>query len=339
MKNLAIDAHNIRSGGGLLYLKKILEFGNPKKYGFNKVIVWSTKETLQALPRKKWLIKKKNEKILIQNKKKLVDFGIILRTYWHIFKFKNEAIKNNCKVAFFPGGINFSGFKKSVVINLNYLPFDQNEIKKFHFSFIYLRLKLLRVILDSSIKKSQGIIFLTSFFKKKLSHNINKKKTSIISFGVDKNFFYKDKIYKKKKYTHKDPFIVAYVSSIFPYKNHINLIKAVHNLQIKKNLPIKLNIIGTGYKHTMNILKNFLINNNIKKSKIMLSGFINNENLIYLLKNKIDLKAFPSSCEAFPNILLETGASGVPILCYKEGPYKEIFKNHILYFDLKKKKT
>tara|TARA_A100001015_G_scaffold225515_1_gene254562 strand:- start:38 stop:274 length:237 start_codon:yes stop_codon:yes gene_type:complete len=77
MKNLAIDAHNIRSGGGLLYLKKILEFGNPKKYGFNKVIVWSTKETLQALPRKKWLIKKKNEKILIQNKKKLVDFGII----------------------------------------------------------------------------------------------------------------------------------------------------------------------------------------------------------------------------------------------------------------------
>ena len=101
MKNLAIDAHNIRSGGGLLYLKKILEHGNPKKFGFNKVLVWSTKETLNVLPSKKWLIKKKNDKILIQNKKNLVDFGLFLRTYWHIFKFKKQATKNNCSVAFF----------------------------------------------------------------------------------------------------------------------------------------------------------------------------------------------------------------------------------------------
>ena len=53
MKNLAIDAHNIRSGGGLLYLKNILEHGNPKKFGFNKVVIWSTKETLNILPKKK----------------------------------------------------------------------------------------------------------------------------------------------------------------------------------------------------------------------------------------------------------------------------------------------
>lgn len=337
MKNLAIDAHNIRSGGGLLYLKNILEHGNPKKFGFNKVVIWSTKETLNILPNKKWLIKKKNDKILTQNKKKLVDFNLIFRTYWHIFKFKKQAIKNNCSVAFFPGGINFSGFKRSAVINLNYLPFDKNELKKFNFSIIYLRLKLLKIILIYSIKKSKGVIFLTNFFKNKLSNYLNKKKTSIISFGVEKRFFFKLNKNKKKIFNSNNPFVIAYISSIFPYKNHIKLIETINNLQINKNLPIKLLVIGTGYKHTIKILNNYLIKNNVKKNMIILNGFMNDRNLINILKNNIDLKIFPSSCEAFPNILLECGASGLPILCHDGEPYKEIFKKNILYFNFKKK--
>lgn len=281
--------------------------------------------------------KKKNDKILTQNKKKLVDFNLIFRTYWHIFKFKKQAIKNNCSVAFFPGGINFSGFKRSAVINLNYLPFDKNELKKFNFSIIYLRLKLLKIILIYSIKKSKGVIFLTNFFKNKLSNYLNKKKTSIISFGVEKRFFFKLNKNKKKIFNSNNPFVIAYISSIFPYKNHIKLIETINNLQINKNLPIKLLVIGTGYKHTIKILNNYLIKNNVKKNMIILNGFMNDRNLINILKNNIDLKIFPSSCEAFPNILLECGASGLPILCHDGEPYKEIFKKNILYFNFKKK--
>ena len=286
---------------------------------------------------KSGLLKKKNDKILIQNKKNLVDFGLFLRTYWHIFKFKKQATKNNCSVAFFPGGINFSGFQRSAVINLNYLPFDKNEIKKFNFSIIYLRLKLLKIILISSIKKSKGVIFLTNFFKSKLNNYLNKKKTSIIGFGVEKKFFFKLKKNKKKIFNNNKPLIIAYISSIFPYKNHIRLIETINNLQRNKNLPIKLLIIGSGYKHTIKTIKNYLFKNNIKKKDIMLSGFLNDKNLMSLLKGNIDLKIFPSSCEAFPNILLECGASGLPILCHNGEPYKEIFKKNILYFDYQKK--
>lgn len=341
MKNLAIDAHNIRSGGGLLYLKKILEHAEPEKHGFKKIFIWATKETLQALPKKKWLKKKKNEKILVQNKKKLVDFGIILRTIWHIFQFKKEAIKNNCDVAFFPGGINFSGFKRSAVINLNYLPFDDKEVKKFNFSIIYLRLKLLKIVLISSIKNSKGAIFLTSFFKKNLNKYLLRKKISVIEFGIEKNFFFKRK-FEKNKFSYKNPFIIAYVSNIFPYKNHISLIKVISKIQNQKKIPIKLLIIGTGYDHTISTLKKFLKKNNIKKEKIILKGFLSDKVLKSFFRNKIDLKVFPSSCEAFPNILLEAGASCLPILCLKKQPYIEIFKNNILYFvdknnDLEKK--
>ena len=69
----------------------------------------------------------------------------------------------------------------------------------------------------------------------------------------------------------------------------------------------------------------------------MLSGFLNDKNLMSLLKGNIDLKIFPSSCEAFPNILLECGASGLPILCHNGEPYKEIFKK-IFYILITKKK-
>ena len=33
---LGIDASNIRAGGGLMYLQKIFEFGNPETYNSRK---------------------------------------------------------------------------------------------------------------------------------------------------------------------------------------------------------------------------------------------------------------------------------------------------------------
>ena len=334
MKNLAIDAHNIRSGGGLLYLKKILENADPKKYGFDKVFVWSTKETLKDLPKKNWLIKKNNF-FLIQKKKKLIDFSLILRTYWHIFEFKKEAEKNNCNTAFFPGGINFSGFLKSVIINLNFLPFDNSEIKRFNFSLIYLRLKFLKPILIKSIENSKGVILLTSFFQKKLKFILKKKKKKIIGFGVEKSFFLKRKpSHDIKQFSKNNPFIIGYISSIFPYKNHLKLIKIIHYLQTKNHLPIKLVIIGSGYKPTENSIKNYLKIHDIKKNKILLYGFVSDKKIKILYKKKIHLKIFPSSCEAFPNILLEAGAAGLPILCNKKKFFTEIFRNNINYFNL-----
>ena len=54
---IGIDASNIRSGGGVLHLKKLLSITDPKIYGFNKVVVWGAKGTLKTLKDRSWLKK------------------------------------------------------------------------------------------------------------------------------------------------------------------------------------------------------------------------------------------------------------------------------------------
>ena len=57
---VAIDASNIRGGGGLSHLVGILKNYNPK-WGFHKVVIYSNEKTLDKLPNKSWLVKKSHK--------------------------------------------------------------------------------------------------------------------------------------------------------------------------------------------------------------------------------------------------------------------------------------
>ena len=46
---LGIDASNIRAGGGVIHLKKILEHADLLKHDIHQVIVWDGKNTLEKL--------------------------------------------------------------------------------------------------------------------------------------------------------------------------------------------------------------------------------------------------------------------------------------------------
>ncbi len=48
---------------------------------------------------------------------------------------------------------------------------------------------------------------------------------------------------------------------------------------------------------------------------------------------KFDLQVYPSKCEAFGLILLETIASSLPIICSNYPVYKEILQRNTIYFD------
>ena len=52
---LGIDASNVRSGGGIIHLQKILEQAEPKKHLINRVVVWGGDTPLDNLPDKPWL--------------------------------------------------------------------------------------------------------------------------------------------------------------------------------------------------------------------------------------------------------------------------------------------
>ena len=47
---LGIDASNVRSGGGIIHLQKILEQAEPKKHRINRVVVLGGDTPLDNLP-------------------------------------------------------------------------------------------------------------------------------------------------------------------------------------------------------------------------------------------------------------------------------------------------
>jgi hypothetical protein len=53
--HLAIDASNLRAGGGLTHLAGFLAAANPAEYGISRVTAWAGRSTIEHLPKRDWL--------------------------------------------------------------------------------------------------------------------------------------------------------------------------------------------------------------------------------------------------------------------------------------------
>ena len=92
-----------------------------------------------------------------------------------------------------------------------------------------------------------------------------------------------------------------------------------------------------GLDRDKNLLKsdlyNFINKVNLKfKDLIIIKNFKKHKNLINIYP-KFDLQVYPSKCEAFGLIILETIASSLPIICSNYPVYKEILQRNTIYFD------
>lgn len=311
---LGINALNILSGGGLTYIYNLINNFDKKKSSFDQIVIWGNKKNLGKLPDKSY-IKKVNV-----NKSRLPFFDF----FWSLFLLEKYSKKECCNVTFCPAATSLFFSKKLVVANLNLLPFNFQQILKCGISILTVRLIMLRILNKISFKLASRVIFLTNYTKKKKFSNI---KGTVIALGIDNKFDYKphNKKFKKNKLTY------FYNSTIFPYKNHLNVLKAFIE-HIKIYPDNKLIILGDG----PNIFKKKIINQlkKIPKKNISYKSNVSFNKLLQLYKNS-DVKIFASSCEAFPNIILETIKSSLPLITSKIPQIKSIIQNKAVYFDEK----
>ena len=68
----------------------------------------------------------------------------MIRTIWQIFKLSAEVKKEGCSILFVPGGSYAGTYLPVVTMSQNLLPFEINELKRFGFSFMTLKLLMLR---------------------------------------------------------------------------------------------------------------------------------------------------------------------------------------------------
>jgi glycosyltransferase involved in cell wall biosynthesis len=321
--HLAIDATNIRGGGGITHLVQLLKSATPINVGIKKVSIWAPDQTLKELPDRPWLIKKRV---------KWSNYPLISSLGQQTLLIKEISI-SGCDLLFSPGGTIIFGLKiPTITMSQNMLPFELNRAMLFGImSPIFIKMVMLRYVQCLSFKKASGVIFLTNYARNLIAKSMPLKNTAVIPHGIERRFRNRKVLSKDFLTDTDDPIRLLYVSIQMPYKHHLELIEAVYQLR-KKNINVKLTLIGPHWSWYSKKISKLI-------QRYDPSGdFIKDEGLVLFSKlhdhySKHDIFVFPSSCENMPNILIEAMASGLPIVCSNRGPMSEVLGDGGIYFN------
>jgi hypothetical protein len=121
---LGIDASNIRAGGGVTHLVELLQASKPLEHGFEQVVVWAGRSTLEKIGDFRWLDKQYLP---------VLDRSLPSRIWWQRFSLQTLLIRNKCDLLFVPGGTYSGSFRPFVTMSRNLLPFSMEGGTKIWF--------------------------------------------------------------------------------------------------------------------------------------------------------------------------------------------------------------
>ena len=321
---IGIDATNLRIGGGVTHIKNLLISMDRIRKRSLKVFIWSNQKLLDEINDYSWL-----EKSIFLHKNKFFK-----RFFWQYFILSKKAKLHKCDVLLIPGGSYIGNFSPTVIMSRNMLPFEYSELSRYGFSFMTIRLLMLRFVQKTSFRRANGLIFLSNYAKDKVLKVLGDYdlKTKIIPHGVNKIFYQKVKKQKPiNSFSVTSPFRLIYVSIIDVYKHQCSVAKAISIIR-KKSIPVTIDFIGPSYKPSLKKFNKKVTLLDPDKEFLNYLGKVD-YNLLPQYYRKSDMALFASSCENMPNILLEMMASGLPIACSNRGPMPEIYGSRGYYFD------
>ena len=322
---IAIDATNLREGGGITHLAEILRVVEPADHGIARVVVFGGQATLAALPDRAWLEKVQPAEL---------ERGLWSRLTWQRFQLSGSAKAKGCEIFFVPGGSYFGALWPVVTMSRNMLPFEPREYRRYGWSLMRLKLWLLRIAQTRSMRRATGMIFLTDYARRKVQEAVGEIRGTVaqIPHGLNPRFRAPPKAQRDiQTYSQEHPFRLAYVSKVDAYKHQWNVVEAVAALR-REGLPVALDLIGPAYPPSLKRLQESMAQWDPDGAWVRYHGAIRFSELhqTYL---DADLGVFASSCENMPNILLETMAAGLPIAASSRGPTPEILGSAGEYFD------
>jgi glycosyltransferase involved in cell wall biosynthesis/uncharacterized membrane protein YbhN (UPF0104 family) len=306
---------------------RLLECTHPVEHKFEKIVVWSSNDTLERLPNYPWIIKQTHP---------WLNCHIGSRFLWRAIHFRSQIKLFRCDSIFSPGALFFLIPGVPVIcMGQNLLPFDMRETFRFGFSFFTLKLLMLRLSQSFSLHNSNGNIFLSHFSRNEIENVLGKNNATsvVIPHGVDRELFLEPRIQDEiSSYSREHPFRLLYISPVWPYKNHDSVILAVSLLR-KAGYWVRLDIVG-GHPHKPSLKKMTKLMRLVDKNQeyIFYHGARSYEDLISYY-HEAQLFIFASSCESFGQIVTEAMASGLPIACSDLSSMQEILKDGAVYFN------
>jgi glycosyltransferase involved in cell wall biosynthesis len=322
---LAINASRARSGGARAHLKGVIGKFDPFKYGFLEIHIWSYKELLDTLPNEPWLFKHSHS---------LLERSLPFQIYWEMNKLKKEVAKINFNILLNVDAGTFARVSPSVVMSRDMLSYEPGEIERWPWGYMRLRLLALRYVQNFSMKRAEGVVFLTNYASRIIQESCGKlEKTKIIPHGIGDNFFGR-KSNASETFSSEGIIKCVYVSPLWIFKHQWNVVQAVYELRLKGYL-IELLLVGGGDNLGQKKLDEAISKYDPETEFITRIQNVANDRLPAII-SKNDIFIFASSCENMPNTVLEGMASGLPIASSNRGPMPEVLEDGGVYFDPEK---
>ena len=208
-------------------------------------------------------------------------------------------------------------YKKNIIV-LHDLIFMKNK-NWFSKKFRYLYWICALILYKNALK----IVTVSEFSKRDIvnAFEINPNKILIASNAVSKGFRkYRDESFENKR----GDFILSVASLLSPRKNIESVIKAFNRVENKR---LKLVIVGTEVENFSDM---FVLDEAKKNEKIIITGYITDEELSELYKNA-KLLVFPSFYEGFGMPPLEAMYFGCPVIASNLTSLPEICKDAAFY--------
>src|SRR5690554_2058145 len=148
--NISIDATNLKDGGGLTHLKRILDSFDSQQ---DKLTIIGG-EWIKTIKERENI-----QKIIVSQ----YFTSLLKQEYFKFFILKKYLAKAD--IAFIPGGAFSSNKLPYVTMSRNMLVFENVERNRFFPTLTWLRYLLLEIIQLRSFRKAKGIIYISNYAK------------------------------------------------------------------------------------------------------------------------------------------------------------------------------
>ena len=319
---VGVDASRNRSGGARAHLIGLLGSAEPADYGIAQVHLWSYGMLLEAVPDRPWLVKHAPEAL---------EQSLLRQILWQRSALPREAAAAGVGIMLDTDAGTVSNFRPAVTMSRDMLSYEPGEIERFGLSGARIRLELLRLMQNRSLRRADGAVFLTRYAADVIQRSCGKlDRIAFIPHGIGETFKTTERT-EDWPATGTRPVRCLYVSKAALYKHQWHVVRAVAELR-RRGHDLVLTLVGGGDGPAQGRLDAEIARSDPDGAFVEQLPFVPHGDLPRHLA-ATDLFIFASSCENMPNTLVEAMAVGLPIACAERGPMPEVLRDGGVYFD------
>lgn len=257
----------------------------------------------------------------------------ILRAVWERFALPRILRNEQADILFCPGGVVATKAPtncRTITMFQNMIPFTPELVRQMPWGWDRIRNILLKRTLLQSFTKADLTIFISNHARSVLELECPVRKSIVIVHGISNDFRTHAKSLPMPQGAPPSGYIL-YVSRFDIYKHHRQVVQAFANIPAEQRAQFPLVLIGEDDLPEAALVRQMVRDLHIEED-VRIMGAVNYRELPNWYHHaKVIL--FASSCENCPFILLESLASGRPVLSSNVMPMPEIGGADIGYFN------